>query len=201
MTNPPANCADSRQPEATRLVERTARGFSLAELVVVIAIAAILIAVALPDLRGLIARHRLDAAVSDLFNALDLARSEALARGARVHLVPAGADAANWNSGWIVFVDNDGDLRPGPADDIIAMHGAVPAGIAITSVFTHQTVPYYIAYNGAGRSCSSTSSLAARWGTLTLSQDAQVRRIRINMLGRARICDPAREGASCGTSD
>ena len=182
-------------------VRAAARGFSLAELMVVLAIAAILIAVALPDLRGLFSRHQLDAAVSDLFNAVDLARSEALARGARVQLAPAGADGADWSSGWIVFVDSDGDRRPGPADEIITMHGAVPAGIIITSVFTSQKVPYYIAYNGAGRSCSNTSSLAARWGTLSLTQATEIRRIRINMLGRARICDPAREGATCGASD
>jgi type IV fimbrial biogenesis protein FimT len=48
-----------------------------------------------------------------------------------------------------------------------------------------------------GRSCSDTSSMAARFGTLSLFQGRHTRRIKINMLGRARICDPARDGASC----
>ena len=52
-----------------------------------------------------------------------------------------------------------------------------------------------------GRSCSDTSSLAARWGTLSITSGQQARRIKINMLGRARICDPARDGASCGGAD
>lgn len=180
---------------------RRRSGFSLTELLVVLGVAAIIVALALPDFVSLIRRHQLEAAVSDLFNAVQLTRAEAIARGGRVQLVPAGADGANWSDGWVVFADRDGDRRPGPDDDIIAMHGAVPKGIVITSTFTSQKAPYYVAYNGAGRSCSATSALAARWGTLSLTQASNVRRIRINMLGRARICDPARDGASCGESD
>ena len=175
----------------------SARGFSLAELMVVLAIAAVLISVALPDIRSLIRRHQLDAAVTDLFNAVDLLRSEAIARGARVHMVPAQEGGASWRAGWVVFVDRDGDGRPGRGDDIIAMHGPVPDGVEVTSVFTNQKVPYYVAYNGSGRSCSDTSSLAARWGTLSVKSGDDERRIRINMLGRARICNPARDGPAC----
>ncbi len=183
------------------MIARRRWGFSLTELLVVLSIAAIIATLALPEFASLIRRRQLEAAVSDLFNAVQLTRSEAIARGGRVQLAPASADGTTWSDGWVVFDDRDGDRRPGPNDEIIAVHGAVPKGIVITSTFTSQKAPFYVAYNGAGRSCSATSALAARWGTLSLTQASHVRRIRINMLGRARICDPARDGASCGEAD
>lgn len=183
------------------MMGRCPAGFSITESMVVLAIAAVMMTVALPDLRTLIRRHQLDAAVSDLFNAIQLARSEAIARGSRVQLVPSSADGVSWSDGWVVFVDRDGNRRPGAGDDIIAVHNPVAEGIVITSLFTSQKAPFYLAYNGAGRGCSDTSTMAARWGTLSLTQGDEVRRVRINMLGRARICNPARDGSTCADTD
>jgi type IV fimbrial biogenesis protein FimT len=173
------------------------RGFSLTELIMVLAIAAVMLAIAVPDMRQLIRRQQLKAAVNDLFGAIDLTRSQAIARGGQVQLVPADAAGVDWSRGWVVFVDRDGDRRPGDGEEVIMRHGPVPNGIVIGSSFSSQPTPDYLAYNGAGRSCTATSSLAARWGTMSLFQGDQTRRIKINMLGRARVCDPARDGASC----
>lgn len=178
-------------------MRRAAHGVALVELLIVLAIAAVLVGLAAPDLRGMILRHRLDAAVGDLFGAIDLTRSQAIARGSRVQLVPLDAGGTNWSSGWVVFVDTDGDRRPGPREEVIASHGPLAEGIVTTFNFTSNRLPYYIAYNGAGRSCSHTSSTTARWGTLSLHQDGQIRRIRINMLGRVRVCNPETEPDSC----
>jgi type IV fimbrial biogenesis protein FimT len=177
------------------------RGFSMIELLVVLLIAGVLAALASPEMRQMINRYRLDSAVADLYGAVDLARSQAIARGSRVQLVPLEAAGNNWSRGWVVFIDADGDRRPGPGEEIIASHGPVADGIIISFNFTSNRVPYYIAYNGAGRSCSDTSSMAARWGTLSLHQDSQIRRIRINMLGRARVCDPRREPDTCTAAE
>jgi type IV fimbrial biogenesis protein FimT len=173
-------------------------GFTLLELCVVLAIGAVLVSVALPDLRVMIRSHQLKAAVSDLFGAIDLTRTQAIARGRRVQLVPAGDAAPQWRNGWVVFVDQDGDRRPGPAEEVIMRHGPLAEGISVDAAFSTQQGRPYLAYNSMGRSCSDTSSLAARWGTLSMALGGQTRRIKINMLGRARICDPARDGASCG---
>jgi type IV fimbrial biogenesis protein FimT len=176
-------------------------GVTLIELVVVLAIGAILTSVALPDLRGMIRSHQLRVAVNDLFGAINLARTQAIARGRRVQLVPAGAagdTSPEWRRGWVVFVDQDGDRRPGAGEEVIMTHGPLAEGIVVSAAFSSQQGSPYLAYNSMGRSCSDTSSLAARWGTLSLALGGQTRRIRINMLGRARICNPARDGASCG---
>lgn len=176
------------------LALRRVPGFSLVELLVVIAVAAVLLGIAVSDLRSMIRHQQLKAALSDLFGAIDLTRSQAITRGMRVYLAPSGD---GWRSGWTVFVDKDGDGTPGEGDELITTHGPVAEGIVITSGFTSPRTPDYIAYNAGGRSCSHASSMAARWGTLSMTLDGQTRRIKINMLGRARACDPARDGASC----
>jgi type IV fimbrial biogenesis protein FimT len=170
-----------------------AQGFTLTELLVVLAIGAILLAVALPDLGAMLRAQQLRAATGDLFEAIGLARAQAIARNERIKLAPRDAAGADWSQGWTVFADRDGDGAPGPGDDIIAVHGPLPPGLTFDFGFTGPAPPFYIAYNGAGRSCSDTSSAAARPGTLSLFHGGAIRRIKINMLGRARICNPAHD--------
>lgn len=176
------------------------RGMTLVELVAVLAIAAVLTAVALPDIGSMLRHYRLKAAATDLYVALEQARVQAMSRGERVLLVPLAADGVSWHQGWAVLVDRDGDRRPGAGDDIIAEHPGLAEPITVTSVFTSQKAPYYVAFNGAGRTCTDSSSVAARWGSFTISDGETTRRIRLSMLGRARVCDPARDGASCAES-
>ena len=176
-------------------------GFSLAELLVVLAIVVVMAGVALPDYRQMIRAQQLKAATNDLFGAIDLTRTQAIARGRRVQLVPLDAAGRDWSGGWVVFVDRNGDRRPGFGEEVIMRYGAPAKGITVEAAFSNQQGASYLAYNSMGRSCSDTSSQAARFGTLSLVQDSQIRRIKINMLGRARLCDPARDGANCTGPD
>lgn len=172
------------------------RGFSLAEQMAVLAVASIALTVAAPDLGALLRAFQIKAAVSDLSGAIALTRAQAIARNAQVKIVPRDAAGTNWAGGWIIFVDSDGDRRPDAGEELIEVHGPVAKGIAANFAFTSPAPPYYIAYNGAGRSCSDTSG-ASRFGTLSLFHGDQTRRIKINMLGRARVCNPA-HASGCG---
>jgi type IV fimbrial biogenesis protein FimT len=177
-----------------------APGFSLPELLTALAICAVLLAVATPGLRQLIQAQQLRIAANDLFDAIALTRAQAIARGERVKLAPHDAAGMDWTRGWTVFVDRDGDRAPGAGDDIIATHGPLAQGMQAHFAFTSPAPPYYIAYNGAGRSCSDISSAASRMGTVSLFHGQRVRRIKINMLGRPRVCDPARDSACEGAN-
>lgn len=94
---------------------RPARGFTLIELAIVLAIVAILLRVAAPGMSRAVAARALSAQSSEFMAALRFARSEALKRGSAVTVcaaVPDGAapgcrgpSAADWRSGWIVFAD------------------------------------------------------------------------------------------------
>jgi type IV fimbrial biogenesis protein FimT len=180
-----------------RRCARRAVGVTLPELCIVLAVSAIVLAIAVPDLRDLVRAQQLKAATGDLFAAIDLARAQALARGRQVKVVPRDPLGADWRQGWQVLGDGGSDGRPG-TDELIAQHGPLAPGIAVDFAFTNVARPYYIAYNGAGRSCADGNSAAARWGTVSLFHGGHIRRIKINMLGRARVCDPARDAGCDG---
>lgn len=177
-------------------------GASLAELLVVLALAGILAGAAMLSFSDILRRQRLRIATNDLLAAIDLTRSQAIARGAKVLMAPLEPAGADWRLGWAVFVDQNGNRRPDAGELLIFRHGPLADGITVSSKFSSGAAPTYVAYNSAGRACSAGNSLAARWGTLSLAQGEDARNIKINMLGRVRVCDPAKEPADCtGASD
>ena len=178
------------------------RGTSLVELLVVLALAGILAGAAMPAFHDLLLRQRLRTATNDLLAAIDLTRSQAIARGAKVLMAPLEPAGMDWRLGWVVFVDQNANRRPDAGEPLIYRHEALADGINISSKFSSGAAPTYLAYNGAGRACAADNSLAARWGTLSLEQGEETRNIKINMLGRVRVCDPAKDRANCtGATD
>lgn len=173
-----------------------ARGLTLVELLLVLAISAILLCASLPALGEFVSNYRLRLAAADFLGAVELARNEAIAHGGKVVLAPT-ADSLDWADGWTVFVDRNGNRRPDAGDEILMRHPPIHAGIAVDMAFGGQQGPPYLAYNSAGKGCAHGNSRAPRFGTVSLRLGERVRRIKINMLGRARMCDPAVKGTQC----
>lgn len=89
---------------------KTMRGFTLLELMVVLAIMGVLAMWGIPSFEQMIANNRLVTNANNLVYSFQLARSEAITRARPVEVV---ADAAGWSAGWVVRVVDD----PLTADD------------------------------------------------------------------------------------
>lgn len=75
------------------------QGFTIIELMTVVAIVVVLIAIAGPDFRNIIIATRVKSASFDVFSSLTQARSEAITRNTTVTVTPAGG---GWVNGWTI---------------------------------------------------------------------------------------------------
>ena len=73
-------------------------GFTLIEMLVVVALMGIFVAIAAPSFAGLIRSNRVQAAADELVGVLQYARGEAVTRGVTVTLTATDANA--WNAGF-----------------------------------------------------------------------------------------------------
>jgi type IV fimbrial biogenesis protein FimT len=98
----------------TRPLFARALGFTLTEMVIVIAVVGIASAIALPNLRPILVSSTVSGNVNGLMAVLGYARSEAIARGAPVSVcrrasntqgAGCGAAGDDWSNGLLVFVD------------------------------------------------------------------------------------------------
>jgi general secretion pathway protein H len=90
-------------------------GFTLQEMLVVMAIMGIVAAMAVPSFRDFAIQRSIAAQITDLTSALRLARSEALKRGREVSLCPTDnpsvangrpkcTNSRDWKTGYLVFI-------------------------------------------------------------------------------------------------
>jgi type IV fimbrial biogenesis protein FimT len=86
-------------------------GFTIIELMLVVAVGGVMLALALPSYSVLMKNNCRTTAANSLVTALQLARSEAVKRGRRVSVAAADTtlDGNEWGTGWTVFLDDDSD--------------------------------------------------------------------------------------------
>lgn len=100
-------------------------GFGLIELLVVVAIVAILASLAMPSYRQTMQSNRVSTEANDLLTAIDMARGEAVTRSRFVSICPANAAATacggttDWGNGWIVFADDYANTGVLDGDDTV----------------------------------------------------------------------------------
>ncbi|MDP2546496.1 GspH/FimT family pseudopilin [Oceanobacter sp. 4_MG-2023] len=88
-------------------------GFTLIELMITLAVFAIVMFAAVPSLTSFMSRSELTAETNRFMGALVLARTEAVKRNTHVALCPSNdqtsCNSTSWSDGWITFQDTNGD--------------------------------------------------------------------------------------------
>lgn len=149
---------------STARARLAATGFTLIELMVVVAIASILAMIAMPSFNEVIEGQRMKGAATDLMIALTRTRSEAITRNTNLTLSPK---SSNWANGWQL---------PDPATGaLIEDHAAVP-GIAITG-------PGSVVYQGSGRIQGGAATSFALSGSVT----SATRCVVVDLSGRPSV--------------
>lgn len=188
------------------------RGLTLVELVVTLAIAAILLTLAAPSFTRLVQSTKISGNVNTFMSDLRFARSEAVRRGGAVTMCrssnPETTSASGptcgtgslvgWESGWIIFLDQDNDgTRDFNAnlsldDTILRVQGPITN---IDSISEGGAATAF-RFTASGRLLNLSSATQIQFGGGDYANTVQ-RVVCINLGGRARIAGDST--TSCGT--
>lgn len=165
---------------------KRAPGFTLIEMMVTIAIMAILLAIGIPSFQQLIINNRIVTNTNDLIADLAMARSEALKKGGSVVVtVCASTDGAScsgandWSGGHLVFVDAGSVGSVDSGDVVLRKMGAVE-GLTVTASGFSTTG--YLAYRSSGAVTST------QLGTFTVCKSGYLGRIvTVSPIGRSSV--------------
>lgn len=124
--------------------DRSEPGFTLLELLVTLAVAAILLTVGVPGFRNAVMDNRLASEANEFVTAVNLARSSAVRYQRRATVcastgydaaVPTCSGGKNWSTGWIVWVDKNRDDVTS-ANEIIAVREPLYSTSTLTGAAT-----------------------------------------------------------------
>lgn len=157
-----------------------ARGFTLLELAIVLAVTAILAAMAVPTFASLVARQRLQAAAEHLKADIALARQEAGRRAQPVHLVFQPGSTWCYTIGTGPVGDCRQPLATGPAHGLIKLvQGRDQPGVQLLMA-TPMTLDDRTGANLQGEGMARFASA-----------EGQQLQVRLGRLGHTSVCAPA----------
>ena len=168
-------------------------GISIVELVVSLAIVAILATTGVPAFSSFIQSNRLNESSFDMLATINLARTEAVKRRTRVLLCRSadptlptpscGGSANTWTTGWLVFASGDSNSTYEAGTDTLLGIGLVDS--SNVTVITNGTSDNNLEYNSDGT--TNESGGTARFALCDQRGGAQGRQINIPPHGRPKF--------------
>ncbi|MGJ7531913.1 MULTISPECIES: GspH/FimT family pseudopilin [unclassified Variovorax] len=139
------------------------RGFTLIELMVVIALMTVLLVMALPSFSGLIEKYRVEGMASALMASVSHARSEAARRGKTVTIqARAGCSGRDWSCGWDTVVGSGAaseTLKRQDPDTRVAVQKGTLGGISFDAM-GHSAGVAGFSFHPVGSDGSSSNAVA-----------------------------------------
>lgn len=178
-----------------RTVKSKITGFTMTELLTVLAVGAISLSIAVPSFRATINNNRRTTAVNSLYVTLQTARSEAITRNAQVTICPSAGglncDGGAWDQGWIYFADPDRSRAVDGAETVLGMIEERPR-------LTIQSAEFggFLAYRPNGR--AMVNAVAENTGSFVICDDRgadEARVLSIGISGQPQISDRMPNGA------
>jgi type IV fimbrial biogenesis protein FimT len=164
---------------------RVARGFTLTELMIALALAGILAMIGAPVMGHLLARTRDAGAVASIAGSLRHARAAAVMRNTRVLVCPSRDGRRcnpgdDWQHGWIVAEDSDHDGQPDMHVPLIIVQAATPAGTRIVTSTGRGLIDF--------RPSGSAGGSNARF-TICHAHEREGKAVIVANSGRVRLAD------------
>jgi type IV fimbrial biogenesis protein FimT len=178
------------------------RGFTLMELMLVIALAAIILAIGAPNFNEFRRNSRLTGAANNFLGAIQTARTEAIKRQVSVSICPSdnaeAGDAATCNAdglfrGWIVFVDPNSDCGRDPGEEIVRgetrIEGEASGLFAASTGTCISFAPTGFRQTGGGKLVAEHTVFCDSRGNVPQAGQAQssARGVEVTRTGRARV--------------
>ena len=151
------------------------QGLTLLELVVALALVALLLTLAVPNFRTFIMNNRLTGQTNEFIASLHFARSEATKQGRSVTLCKSSnsttanpsCSGANWEDGWIIFVDENNSGARNATEILLkgvgplAGENTLRGNLKVANSLRY-TASGSTSNNGTFRVCDSRGTTAAR---------------------------------------
>ena len=166
------------------------RGFTLVEMLAVLAVAGTLFLLGAPALAAVLRGTRVSSAANEFLAGLLLTRSEAMKRRHRVVMCRSAdaqgcAASGGWQQGWIVFADVDGDGERSAGEAVLHVQPALGGAVRLSGT---ATVAQYVSYAPNGTTRLVGGGFQA--GTLTVcsasADKGTGRQVIVNATGRPR---------------
>lgn len=133
--HPALESANLRRGRANRCPQTHGRGVTLVELLVTVAVAAVVLTLGVPSMRDFVQSNRMTTLTNDMATAIHLARTEAIRRGVPVEVCARSNSSDDsllcgdsWNNGWVVRADPGGTN-----EDVIWSRGVVGGAATVTT--------------------------------------------------------------------
>ena len=173
---------------------RRTAGLTLIELMVALSVLGALLVIGLPSFTEVILGNRLTAFANSFVSAVQLGRSEAIKRNARVKLCVAnaggtGCTTGGWQQGWILFRDADDDDTVDSDEEVVLRQTALGGGFSLTD--TNVSPVTQLIFQSGGEIDVSRDFRLCR---ASPSPGGQERTIRIMVTGRVSGVVTSKDG-------
>ncbi|TFZ19720.1 prepilin-type N-terminal cleavage/methylation domain-containing protein [Stutzerimonas stutzeri] len=158
---------------------RRSLGFTLTELMVTVAILAIVLSIAVPGFGNLVRQNRAQTQAGLLLNALNLARSESVKRGGQVRIT--SSNNGNWHAGWRIWADANANATLDDGE-LIRVFPGLDGNASLTSAASE------VVFNGQGRLDNIAAGTVVNFAYTIPNLECRYERIvSVNATGRAAI--------------